>query len=828
MAEVPASTYRLQLSGAFPFDAAAGIAGYLAALGVTHVYCSPVLQAAPGSTHGYDVTDPTRPSDELGGEEGFRRLCEALQRHGLKLLLDIVPNHMAIATHENRWWQDVLEKGPSSPYADFFDVDWEGGSEPGRVLLPVLGDHIGRVLDAGQIQLRREGGKLFFQYFDRRFPLSAESLAEWPGLPQASDEDLAALNADPLKLDRLLSRQHYRLAFWRMAAEELDYRRFFDIDSLIGLRVEDERVFAATHALVLRWIREGRAHGLRIDHPDGLRDPEGYLIRLREAAPAAWIVVEKIVEPGESLPASWPVQGMTGYDFLNQVGGLFVDPQGERAITGFYCEFTGQGADFPALVRDNKLLVLREVLGSDVNRLVSLLRLVCRGHSRHRDYTRGQLENAVREVIACFPVYRSYVRAAPRQVSEADERYVSTAVERAKRNRPEIDPLLFDFLRDLLLLRVEGELEVEFALRFQQLTGPAMAKGVEDTAFYRFNRLVSLNEVGGDPGWFGVSTEAFHEFCLATARDWPRTLLATSTHDTKRGEDVRARISLLSECPAAWAQAVRRWSELNEPHRRDGRPDRNAEYLLYQTLVGAWPIDGERLSAYMQKAAREAKAHTSWLNPDPAYEAALADFVAAVLANGRFLADFQAFLAPLVRPGWITSLAQTLLKLTAPGVPDIYQGTELWSLSLVDPDNRRPVDYELRNRLLGELANSDPAELTNSLDDGRAKLWLTREALAVRRRFPEALGPVGGYRPIKARGSRADHVVAFERGGSVITAVPRLVLRLAGEWVDTAIELPGGDWLNQLTGQRFAGDEVLLSELTARFPVALLSREVRE
>ena len=442
--------------------------------------------------------------------------------------------------------------------------------------------------------------------------------------------------------------------------------------------MEDEQVFTDTHALVLRWLGEGVLDGVRIDHPDGLRDPEAYCQRLHRAAPQAWIVVEKILEPGERLRDSWPVAGTTGYDFLNRVGGLFVDPAGEQPLTELYAEFTGESVDYPALVRAKKHQALHELLGSDVNRLTALFVEVCERHRRHRDYTRYELHEVLREVIACFPVYRTYVQAEAGHVTDDDVRYVTEAVERAKSCRPELDAALFDFLQDLLLLRVRGDLEGELVMRFQQLTGPTMAKGLEDTLFYCFNRLVSLNEVGGDPGHFGVSPAAFHQACLEAQRRWPQGMLATSTHDTKRSEDVRVRIHLLSEIPARWAEAVRRWAARNERYRRGGWPDRNTEYLLYQTLVGAWPLEVERAVTYMEKAIREAKVHTSWTHTNADYEEAVRGFVTDVLADPEFTADLAAFVASLVHAGRVNALAQTLLKLTAPGVPDLYQGTEVW------------------------------------------------------------------------------------------------------------------------------------------------------
>jgi (1->4)-alpha-D-glucan 1-alpha-D-glucosylmutase len=880
-AHPPRATYRVQFHGGFTFDDAAVIAGYLADLGVSHLYSSPYLQAVPGSRHGYDVIDHGRVNEELGGAEGHTRLCFTLARHGLGQILDVVPNHMAIAARGNAWWWDVLENGPSSRYASYFDVDWDPPESRLRntVLIPVLGEHYGRALEAGALRLHRDGAIFTITYHEHAFPVAPPSLDEplataaararsdtlafiaealgrlplstatdWLSVQQRhrdkevlrgllerllrEEPEVAAavsrvvdeINASPDALDALLEGQNYRLAFWRTAGRDLGYRRFFDINSLVGLRTEEDRVFADTHALVLRWLADGMLDGVRIDHPDGLRDPEHYFRRLHSASPTAWTVAEKILAPGERLRESWAVDGTTGYDFLNRVGGLFVDPEGDKPLTAFYADFTGEATDFAAVARQKKHLVMREVLGSDVNRLTALFLDVCERHRRHRDYTRHELHEMLREVIACFPVYRTYVRPGA-ELHADDVARLTEAIEAARAARPDLDADLFDFFRDLLLLRLPGATEHELVMRVQQLTGPVMAKGVEDTAFYGFNRLVALNEVGGDPGRFGVSVEQFHRECAEAQARWPRTMLATSTHDTKRGEDVRARLCLLSEIPEGWSAAVRRWAATNEPHRRGDWPDKNAEYLLYQTLVGAWPIASERVAAYMEKAAREAKVHTSWTDPRPGYEEALRGFVVDVLADDEFRNDLERFVVTLVEPGRITSLSQTLIKLTAPGVPDLYQGTELWTLTLVDPDNRAPVDYALRRRLLDELDDATPEAVWRRIDEGLPKLWVIRQALGLRRRRPELFGARGDYRPLEPRGVRARHAVAFMRGDGVITVAPRLVLGLGGEWGDTSLELPAGRWRNELTGDLLSGGSVRLADLTRRFPVALLSRE---
>ncbi len=882
----PRATYRVQLHGGFTFDDAAAIVDYLADLGVSHLYCSPFLQAAPGSTHGYDVVDHHRLNVELGGDEGYERLCQALAARGMTQLVDIVPNHMAISGRENAWWWDVLENGPSSRYASYFDVDWDPPEDRLRlrVLMPVLGDHVGRCIDRGEINLVRDRGSFEFRYFDHAAPVSprtldellggvaarvksdrlasiatalgrlppsiatdresveerhrdkevlrdnlAELLDERPDVAAAVDEAVAALNTDGDAIDALLERQNYRMAYWKVAGQELDYRRFFDITTLIALRSENLFVFADTHETMIQLVREGKVTGLRVDHVDGLRQPAGYLRLLRHAiGPDAYLLVEKILEADERLPDDWAVDGTTGYDFVARVNGLFVDPAGEGPLDEVYATVVEQPVSYGELVLGNKHLVMREVLAADVNRLVNLLVSVCERHRCYRDYTRQDLSRAIREVLACLDVYRTYARPGGSEPLADDMARVEAAVARAKKRRPEVDEDLFTFLGDLLLMRHPGPDEDDFTLRFQQLSGAVMAKGVEDTTFYQYNRLVSLNEVGGDPGRFGTSVDRFHADSASVALHWPATLLATSTHDTKRSEDVRARVSLLSEIPHEWGAAVARWMGMNERYRTEGWPDRNAEYLLYQVLVGAHPLGVERAVAFMEKASREAKEHTSWVDPHPAYDEALAAFVWAVLADRSFTTDLAAFSAPLVAAGRRTSLAQTLLKLTAPGVPDIYQGTELWDLSLVDPDNRRPVDYDARRRLLDKVQTASAADVLGWDDEGAPKLWLTHRALDVRRRLEGCF--VGGrYEPLRGAGQRAANVVGFVRSAphsedAVAVIVPRLVMGLGKGWGDTTVELPPGRWVDELGGSTADGGRVSLAALLGGFPVALLVR----
>ena len=602
----------------------------------------------------------------------------------------------------------------------------------------------------------------------------------------------------------------------------MPYRRFFDVNTLVGLRVEDWPVFADTHALILCWLREGVLDGIRVDHPDGLRDPRQYFERLRkEASGVVWIVAEKILEPGERFRAEWPVDGTTGYEFLNQAAGLQVAQHNVDAMTSLYSEFTGEPVNYGEVCRDKKHQVLRELLGSDVNRIVALLRDIAEVRRDRRDYTREDLHRAVRELTACFPVYRTYVVPERNEIADDDQCYIREAIEAAKLNRPELDPDLFDFLGDILLLRTRGAFETEFVMRFQQFTSPVMAKGVEDTVFYTYNRLISLNEVGGDPGRFGVSPSEFHAFCAEIQRLRPASMLASSTHDTKRSEDVRARINVLSEIPEIWRESVYRWSAMSEKYRKNDMPDRDTEYFLYQTMLGAWPIEMGRLLLYMEKAAREAKRRTSWLSPNEQFERNTRDFIEAIYRDDAFCRDFAIFAEQLVLPGRINSLSALLWKLTAPGVPDTYQGTELWDLSLVDPDNRRPVDYALRRRLLAELQHLSPCQVWQRIDEGLPKLWTLHHTLRVRRERSRSFGSEGNYTPLPAHGSKADHVVAFMRGEDVIAVTPRLVWN-RGDWDGTYLHIPSGQWRDELSRATVNGGKVPLAGLLKPLPIALL------
>jgi (1->4)-alpha-D-glucan 1-alpha-D-glucosylmutase len=890
MHPAPVATYRVQLCNVFTLHDAAKLVPYLARLGISHIYTSPCQQTTAGCNSGYEVADPGRVAEELGGAAGHAALTSALAAHGMRLMADIVPNHMSIAGSDNPWWHNVLKHGKSSHYAAWFDVDWDASEAhwPNRVLLPVLADQFGRVLDAGDFRLSHMQGEFALHYGDVIYPLEPSSIADLlaavaeklehatlafvaeslrqlprpsaslypaiqrrhrdvavltdlltgicdktPAVADAIDAEIARINQNTQELGALIELQNYRLAHWRAADLDLGYRRFFNINTLAGLRVELPEVFKAVHELPLQWLRQGAAHALRVDHPDGLRDPTQYMQRLRQAAPEAWLVVEKILAHGEKLAGDWPIDGTTGYDFANEVQGLFVDPEGETILTQAYEAFTNSTSTYAEVELAAKHCVLSDVLGSEVTRLTSLLRAICERHWRHRDHTRTVLSQALIGIAVQFKVYRTYLRpgAAP---APADRAHIEQAVAAARAANPQLDDELLQFMQALLLMEVGGTLEEEFALRFQQLTGPAMAKGIEDTAFYRYFRLVALNEVGGSPARWGCSVPEFHTWCLEAQRTRPYSMLATSTHDTKRSEDVRARLLVLTEVGKLWTDTSKHWHQLNTRHRGE-RVDPNTEYLYYQTLVGAWPIDVERITAFMEKAVREAKLYTDWSRNDEAYEAELRAFITRTMADRVFIHAVEFFLRRIMFPGRVNSLAQTLIKLTAPGVPDIYQGCELWDFSLVDPDNRRPVDYAHRAALLAELLDLAPAAVMDRMDEGLPKLWLLTTTLQLRHTHPEWFCAAAAYEPLATEGEYATHVVAFMRGDNAITVVPRLITRLPGEpdstakvWRTTSISLPPGQWRNWLEPAQVFTGEVPVSQLLQIVPVALLVKETEQ
>ena len=893
-ARVPASTYRLQVRGDLDLFAAADLVPYLEELGITDLYVSPLATARAGSAHGYDVVDPGAIDPAIGGEEGLSALAAALRERGMGLLLDIVPSHVA-ASVENPWWRDLLARGRESPYARFFDVDWGsprvGG---GKLLLPVLGETYGAALAGGAFRLGAgeaagEAGPVL-RYGELTLPLAAGSLDD---LGDGRQTDLEAVRRDPRLLDRVISRQHYRPAAWRLAPHAINYRRFFDISDLAGLRIEEPEVFAAVHRRPLELIAEGVVTGLRIDHVDGLRDPGAYLERLREAAAPPgggplYVVVEKILAGDEELPSGWPVAGTTGYDALNSLTGLFVEPQGLRALDRLYARWTGLTEGFAEVRYRRKRQALAELFDAEVEALTDGLAALAAEDLHARDLPRPALRRAIEEVTACLPVYRIY--ATEEGPSEQDRRFLAAAFAEARersgaasRKRsavvadplgPAVRPLLplaFDFLEEVLALASPSALGAgveaddaharrrDLAARWQQLTGPAMAKGLEDTALYVYNRLISLNAVGGEPEGIDPPGDAgaFHRRNARRRERRPWGMTATSTHDAKRSEDVRARIDVLSELPGEWGERLDRWSEINRAKKRSvqGRlvPGPNAELLLYQTLVGAWPLGDPaeadfpaRLEEYLLKAAREAKVHTSWLAPDEVYEEALAGFARDLFAPGAnpFLDDLLGFQQRIAFYGAWNSLSQLVLQVASPGVSDFYQGTELWNLHLVDPDNRRPVDWDLRRRSLDELARREaedrPALLADALagwPDGRIKLWVTWKALTLRRERAE-LFLDGDYRPLAPEGLRAGHVVGFARRSGddwLVAAVPRFLTRLVeppnlpvGEvWRDVAVPLPEGapgGWRDALSGEevRAVDGRLVGPDLFSFLPVALL------
>jgi (1->4)-alpha-D-glucan 1-alpha-D-glucosylmutase len=856
---LPESTYRLQFHAGFTFRDATRIVPYLHDLGVTHCYASPYLKARPGSNHGYDVIDHSSFNPEVGTQADFESWVGAMRERGMSHILDTVPNHMGVGTNENAWWNNVLEKGRESEHARCFDIAWEASHRPDtrhKVLLPVLGAPYGEVLEKGELKLKCEGGRWAVHYYDRRFPVDPATAPQ--GDPASAVE---RYNGSPDLLDDLLRRQHYRLCYWRVASDEINYRRFFDINDLAALAMEREDVFHAVHRFTFELLRDGKVAGLRIDHPDGLFDPKQYFDRLqqkyardvlddesRAVGRPLYVVAEKILAVDEPLPEEWACHGTSGYDFLNMANGLFVDTRNADAFTRIYDEWIGGHTDFDDLVYRKKKLILEISLASELHMLARQLDRIAQSDRRAQDFTLNGLTHALREVIACFPVYRSYVTRG--RVGEADVGRTDEAVGRAIARNPKTDPSAFRFVGDVVLLRPPWNDRDDVALfagKFQQVTAPTTAKGIEDTAFYIYNRLVSLNEVGGEPAHFGVTPDALHAYLADRQKRWPYALSAMSTHDTKRSEDVRARINVLSEIPDEWHEHVLRWGALNEMHRRKvgGRlaPGRNEEYLIYQTLLGAWPLEPygaeeyaaflKRVQAYLEKAMREAKVHTSWTSPSADYESAVKEFVARLLdekSGGEFLRDFRPFQKRVADLGLLNSLSQTLLKLAAPGVPDTYQGTELWDFSLVDPDNRRPVDYAKRQEMLRSLADgADPAELYRRKEDGRVKLYVTWRSLTARREYA-GLFSEGEYLPAEITGAKRDNVFAFarRRGDRVaVVAVPRLVTGLDGDWGDTQIHLPVATrrLRNVFTGKPVAmagGGALPAGELFGAFPLVLL------
>ncbi len=938
---IPTSTYRLQFNRNFTFAQARALVPYLHSLGISDCYASPYFQARAESLHGYDITDHNKLNAAIGTREEYDAWVAELHAHGMGQVVDFVPNHMGIGEPQNLWWADVLENGPSSPYARYFDIDWRALKSDLRdkVLIPILGDQFGRVLERGELQVHYDAGRFFLKYFEHEYPIAPgtyrhvlqialdqlaahkaeEFYAELQSiftaleyLPRRTEKDperiaerarekeiikrrlerrcqeaplvqegvekaLKIINGTPGDprsfdaLDELLTDQSYRLAFWRVAAEEINYRRFFDVNDLAAIRMELPEVFDEAHRLLLDLVREGAVTGLRIDHPDGLYLPNEYFVKLQQRAAealgialpddgrATYLVVEKILSGNEQLRNDWPVHGTTGYDFMNDAIGVLVDTSAERAITGAFTKFIGHSQHFAHLVYAKKRLVMRLSLANDVNVLGAMFDRLSEENRWYRDYTLDVLTLAVRETIACFPVYRTYLTPEG-NVSDADRAVIQRAVAAAKRRNPAIEESVFNFLRDILLFRFPENLDekqraehTHFVLKFQQITGPIMAKGLEDTAFYIYNRLAALNEVGGEPQRFGLTVEGFHQRNAERQAQWPATMLATSTHDTKRSEDTRARMAAISEMPETWRRSLGRWRTVNRRAKRrideTDAPDLNEEYLLYQTLLGSWPFANwremtdearqeyvGRIQQYMAKAMKEAKVNTSWVQPNEEWDAAVANFVEQILRPGpqnRFLDSFIPVTEEAARIGAINALTQTLLKLTSPGVPDFYQGNEIWDFSLVDPDNRREVDYAQRREMLESLGEATPEDLLGNWTDGRIKLFLTQRLLHFRRENPELFAR-GSYEPLALSGAFAESCIAFARewkGQRIVVLAPRLTAHVGfppiGEaWRDTAVELPAnfGTAQNIFTGENVSAETSLpLAHAFARLPFALLA-----
>lgn len=927
---IPSATYRLQFNKHFTFQQARDLVPYLRDLGVSHVYASPFFRAGTGSLHGYDINDHNELNPEVGSRADYDEFVSVLHAHGMGQIVDFVPNHMGIGSSVNTWWTDVLENGPSSEFAPHFDIDWRPLKSDlyNCVLLPILGDQYGRVLERGEFKLEFEAGAFFLRYFDTRLPIAPRTytmilvpaliklaamgigddfLAEFQSVITALEHLPPRTETDPEKIaerlrekeiikrrllrrcdecpqlidaisatlreiegspgdarsfdafDELISAQAYRLSFWRVAAEEINYRRFFDINELAAIRVELPEVFEATHRLLLELIASGSLDGVRIDHVDGLWNPAEYLALLQSRAGQfssgkggelpLYLVVEKILLGDERLRADWPVHGTTGYEFANQAIRLLIDPAAEKSVTETYTKFIASSTSFPEIAYHRKQLVMRLALASEINVLAFMLDRLSERNRWYRDFTLNALTTAVREVIACFPVYRTYL--TPDQDPGADDIHaVRRAVRLAERRNPGIERSMFDFLGEILIKKFPENIDeqtraehMHFVMKFQQCTGPIMAKGVEDTSFYIYNRLVALNEVGGEPNHFAVSREKFFSECVTRQREHPHSMLATSTHDTKRSEDVRARIATLSELPSEWRKALRRWQTINRRHKREIEgelaPDANEEYLIYQTLLGSWPLVSMekseraiylgRIQDYIIKAIKEAKVNSSWVQPNEEWENAVRDFVAKLLRAGanRFLDNFKLLAERVAQLGMVNSLAQTMLKTAVPGMPDFYQGTELWDFSLVDPDNRRLVDYEARRLALSSLAGTDPSALLYEWRDGRIKLHVTYQLLNFRRSHP-AVFMQGSFTPVNATGAYSDSCVVFVRrfeSSALLVIVPRLSARVGfppvGDvWRDTAFEWPE-EFIGREVGELLTGAKFTVKETSCPMAEAL-------
>lgn len=958
---IPIATYRLQFNPQLTFQHARELLDYLQNLGISHCYASPIFKTRAGSLHGYDIVDHSKLNPELGSEDEFLKFLKSLQEHQMGLILDVVPNHMSIIDTQNQWWQDVLENGPTSIYAEYFDIDWQPPRLElhNKVLLPLLEQQYGEALENQYLKVDYRNKVFCLIIPNSMLPTDPKSwvlilepvmgqvqnvlpednlhlvelqsiITSLHHLPAATEkdkdkiaerrrekevikrrlekllihseqisqiltgylEDFNGHKGDALSFDRLeafLKIQPYRLCFWRVANDEINYRRFFDISELAGILTEKPEVFEAIHSLVFDLVQKNLIDGLRIDHVDGLWDPEDYLQNLQKHCKPLletekddnppYIIVEKILSAGESLRSEWLVQGTVGYDFLNQLNGVFIHQSYKKAINDIYREFTGVTIGTFELNVLCKKLILFVSMSSELFVLARRLDRLAEQHRSSRDFTAESLRSALRDVIACFPVYRSYIRAYKSKIADEDRRSILTAISRAKYLNPAINSSIFDFIQNVLLLEHPQGLTEEqiseretFVMRFQQLTGPVMAKGIEDTASYRSYPLASLNEVGAEPYSFGISVEEFHKRNFERRKYFPHTMVTTSTHDSKRSEDVRARINVLSEIPESWEKAITHWSELNHHYKlQEGEvfiPDRNEEYLLYQTLIGTWPMSPmdrdtefqymKRIQDYMQKAIKEAKIHTSWINPNHHYDEQMQQFVQKVLnpdtAINPFLNEFKAFIPKIISAGMLNSLSQVLLKFTSPGVPDIYQGNEVWDFSLVDPDNRRPVNFAIREHLLKTIQgkkDSNAKEMIKQFmltpEDGRIKLFLTMQCLKARQQLTDLFSG-GEYLPLVAEGDKAGHVIAFARvlGGKFIIAIAsRFFIPLMDEekavvdsskWAKTKVILPeilsGYQWQNVITDEKLTFDpgeekSLNLAKVFNTIPWALLENMER-
>ena len=932
MKYIPRATYRVQLNEQFDFNQLQQILPYLADLGISDIYASPIFKARTGSKHGYDVVDPMQLNPELGTESEFEDLITNVQNLNMGWVQDIVPNHMAFDS-QNNMLMDVLERGPDSKYANFFDVDWDPQyvSLEGKILAPFLGSFYAQCLEDGEIQLNFSENGFSVSYYDHQYPIrigsyanilthNSEKLKEFLGaqhpdyikllgvmyvlknpvadvqpadradqvlfvkrmlweLYQESEafrkflyNNLAAFNGEKGNpesfdlLDKLLYEQFYRLAFWKVGTEEINYRRFFYVNDLISLHMQNDEVFSETHTLIQQLLQQKKFNGLRIDHVDGLYDPTKYLKNLERLDDEHYVIVEKIQDFSEELPEAWSIQGTSGYDFMNYVNGIFCKRENEYLFDKIYRRFSENQAYLENYIHDKKQLITEKHMAGDIDNLARILVQVASRYRYGNDFTLFGLRKSLTEVLCWFPVYRTYV--SPEKVSESDVNYITAAVRRAKVSLPDFQNEI-DFICKMLVLDFDDNLTSEeqeqwlhFVRRFQQMSGPLMAKGFEDTVLYSYNRFLSLNDVGGDPGKFGVSDIEFHYFNKNRASEWPHTMNATSTHDTKRGEDVRARLNVLSEIPDEWQQNIKLWSRINRPKRKKVQgiqaPDRNDEYFLYQTLIGTFPFSEsehadyvERIKNYVIKAVREAKTHTAWLKPDTDYEDAFLRFVDRVLSRSKknnFMKEFMPFQRKIAFYGMLNSLSQTVLKITAPGLPDFYQGTELWDLNLVDPDNRRPVDYNVRKKHLNKIKQQDERdarklieELWATKEDARIKLFLIYKALQARKNN-QAIFQNGNYVPLEVGGIHRDHVIAFARFWQdewAIVVAPHFFTALVKEdqlplgqdvWHDTFIKMPEdiSEWKNEITNQQVkGGKEVLVGEALEHFAVAILTGDVR-